>query len=173
MVKILRAYINVIDRFTKWQGMFFCWLIFPLVFSLCYEIISRFFFNSPTIWVYDTTYMLFGSLCFLGGAYTLLVEGHVRVDFFYGSLSSKNRSIVEVINYILFFFPMMSVCLYYGAVFFWQSWIIKEHGSYGIWAPIIYPYRAIIPISILLLLLQGVAKFINNILYIFNRGEKS
>jgi len=173
MSKNLKNFIKKIEHFTKWQGYIFCWLIFPLVFVLVYEVISRFIFGSPTIWAYDLTYLLFGSFCFLGGAYTLLTEGHLRVDVIYNKFSPKNKNIIEAINYVIFFFPVMIVCLYFGSTAFWRSWIMREQGSYGIWSPVIYPYRAVIPISMLFLSFQGIANFIRCILFIFKKeGEK-
>ena len=70
-----------IDRYVgRGSGLLFCWLIIPMVASLTYEVFARYLFHAPTIWAYDTTYMLYGSHFMLGAAYCLLRGGHIRTD---------------------------------------------------------------------------------------------
>ena len=60
-----------IDRFTDAIGFAVAWLNVPLVLAVAYEVIARYFFNAPTIWAYDVTYMLYAAIFMLGAAYAL------------------------------------------------------------------------------------------------------
>jgi TRAP-type mannitol/chloroaromatic compound transport system permease small subunit len=77
----LLATIRTIDRFTDRTGTVVSWLSVPLVAAVAYEVVARYAFNAPTIWVFDTTYMLYGTLFMLGAAYALHKGAHIRTDF--------------------------------------------------------------------------------------------
>lgn len=87
------------------------WLIIPLVVALAYEVVSRYIFNRPTIWAYDMTYMLAGSLFMLGTAYALHRGSHVRVDFLLGSLRPRWQAMLDIVLYLGLYFPAMILFL--------------------------------------------------------------
>ncbi len=148
------------ERLSQWSAKIVYGLIFVLISALTYEITVRYFFGSPTVWAYDATYMLYGTFYMLGAAYTLMVEGHVRVDAIYSKMSSRRKLIVDIIGYLVFFFPSIGALLYFGIEFAWESWRLWEKAKESIWAPPIYPFKTILPLATFLLLLQGIAKFI-------------
>ncbi len=79
----LRLWIARLDSISVWIGQLFAWLIIPMVAALVYEVFARYAFNAPTMWAYDTTFMLYGSHFMLGAAFTLAKGAHIRTDFFY------------------------------------------------------------------------------------------
>jgi TRAP-type mannitol/chloroaromatic compound transport system permease small subunit len=168
-MRFLHAFVNTIDRFSKWQGSVFCWLIFPLIFVLDYEITARYLFNAPTLWAYDLTYMTYGCLFMFGAAYTLLVDQHVRIEAIHQAISPKTRTIFEIIGYLVFFFPALIALLIFGSEFAWESWVMKEAAKGSIWGPPIYPFKAVLPAATLLLLLQGIAQFIRCVVSLMGR----
>ena len=97
-----------------WSGKAVAWLMLPLVFELVYDSIARYAFNAPTIWSYDISYMLYGILFMIGGAYALLEESHIRIEVFYTSFSKRGKAITDAIGYLLFFFPSIGILFYYG-----------------------------------------------------------
>lgn len=134
-MRVLTAFVNAIDRFSKWQAALVCWLIFGLIFTLTYEITARYFFGSPTVWAYDATYIFYGSLFMLGAAYTLLVDQHVRIEFIHSAMPPRARAIVEIIGYLIFFFPAIGALLYFGIEFAHEAWVVEEHAKQSIWPP--------------------------------------
>ena len=76
-----------------------------MVLSLVYEVVARYFFNAPTIWAYDMTFMLYGSFFMLGAAYTLQRSGHIRTDVFYARWSPRTQARVDLACYLVLFFP--------------------------------------------------------------------
>ena len=166
----VRATIQAIDTIANWSGRIIAWLIIPMTFAVTYEVVARHFFRAPTIWAYDVTYMLYGTHFMLGTAYTLMRVGHVRTDMLYQGWSVRRQNLVDAIGYLFFFFPAMIHFFYFG----WQesshSWSIGETSDASPWRPIIYPFKTVIPLTALLLLVQGVAEFLKS-LYAIRRGR--
>ncbi len=125
-----------------------------------YEVVARYAFNAPTIWAYDVTYMLFGAQFMLVAAFTLLKGAHIRTDVFYERWSPRTRATVDVISYVFFFFPGMLFVLYAGGAEAWHSWLIGERSDWTPWRPVLYPLKAVIPVSAALLLLQGFSELV-------------
>ena len=137
------------------------WLIIPLMAIMVLEVISRYFLKSPTLFAFDLTWMLYGTLTFLAGGYVLSYDGHVRADVFYNKFPQKIKRLISVLCYGCLFFPWM-----YGLVT--SSWnsLIKaiessEVSGQTIWAPTVIPMRVILFISVVILLLQGIVMFIS------------
>ena len=82
----------------------------PLVGAVTYEVIARYVFNAPTIWAFDVTYMLYGTLFMLGAAYALHKGAHIRTDFFWEQFSTRKKGWIDSLSYVLFFFPGFSCC---------------------------------------------------------------
>jgi len=164
VMSFLERLLSKIERFSHFQGLAVRWLILPLIFVLNYEIIARFVFNAPTDWAYDLTYFSYGALYMLGGAYTLLVDEHVRIEFLYMKFPKRTKSIVDIMGYLIFFFPIVIAYIVYGIGYTWESYHLQECAKESIWAPIIWPYKAVIPITAILLFLQGFAHFMRRIL---------
>ena len=91
----LLATIRTIDRFTDVTGTVVSWLSLPLVAAVAYEVVARYAFNAPTIWVFDTTYMLYGTLFMLGAAYALHKGAHIRTDFFWEQFSTRKKGWID------------------------------------------------------------------------------
>src|SRR5437016_12993599 len=99
-----------IDKFTDTTGVWVAWLNIPLVLAVSYEVIARYAFNAPTIWSFDVTYMLYGTIFMLGCAYAWHQGAHIRTDFYYENWSARTRAMVDSIAYIVFFFPSIIMC---------------------------------------------------------------
>lgn len=162
--------IRILDSISIWSGKLAAWLIVPMVLALCYEVVVRYFFESPTIWAYDVTYMLYGTLFMLGAAYTLERGGHIRTDSFYGKWSPRRQGLTDAILYLLFFFPGMIAFLWVSWGFFFASWTRSEAIVTSPWMPIVYPFKFVLPLSTALLLLQGSSEFLKS-MYAAVRGE--
>src|SRR3546814_5461584 len=72
--------LRIVDGISIWTGKLCAWLIIPLMATLVYEVISRYFFSSPTLWAFDTTYMIYGAHFMLVAAFALARHDHIRTD---------------------------------------------------------------------------------------------
>jgi TRAP-type mannitol/chloroaromatic compound transport system permease small subunit len=159
----LLATIRIIDGFTDWTGTIISWLAVPLVLGVAYEVGARYLFNAPTIWAYDATYMLYGSLFMLGAAYALHKGAHVRTDFFWEKFSTRRKGLIDTISYIVFFFPSLIMLFLISWNEFHYAWQINETSDQTPWRPVLWPFKFVVPLACLLLLIQGVSELIKSI----------
>ena len=152
-----------IDRFTDTTGVWIAWLNLPLVAAVSYEVIARYAFNAPTIWSFDVTYMLYGTIFMLGAAYALHKGAHIRTDFFYDKWTVKTKGMVDSISYIVFFFPSLVMLLIASGNEAWYAWTIGEMSEQTPWRPALWPYKAVVPVTCLMLMLQGVSETIKSV----------
>ena len=104
---LIRA-VRIIDKFTDTTGTWVAWLNVPLVLAVSYEVIARYFFNAPTMWSFDVTYMLYGTIFMLGAAYALHKGAHIRTDFFFEKWSVRTKGTIDAVAYVVFFSPRSS-----------------------------------------------------------------
>ena len=154
--------VKAIDWFTDRTGMLVAWLNLPLVAAVAYEVIARYAFNAPTIWSFDITYMLYGTIFMLGAAYALHKGAHIRTDFFYEKWSVKTKGMVDSISYIVFFFPSLIMLLVASGNEAWYAYTIMETSEQTPWRPILWPYKTVVPLTCVLLLIQGFSEVIKS-----------
>jgi TRAP-type mannitol/chloroaromatic compound transport system permease small subunit len=155
--------LKYVDRISEWTGIVVAWIIIPLMLLVTYEVVRRRVFNAPTVWGYDTCWMLYSAQFMIGGAYTLLRKGHIRIDIVYNILSSRGKLIFDAVLYVVVFLFTMVLLTWAGVKFAAESWVTGEKLSTGSW---IFPSgvsKTIIPIAFFLLGLQSLAELIRNI----------
>ncbi len=155
--------VSVIDRFTDRTGSWIAWLNVPLVLIVTYEVVMRYAFNAPTIWVFDATYMLYGTIFMLGAAYALHKGAHIRTDFFYEKWTTKTKGMVDSISYLLFFFPSLIMLLAASGNEAWYAYTIHETSEQTPWRPILWPYKSVVPLTCIFLMVQGISETIKSV----------
>jgi TRAP-type mannitol/chloroaromatic compound transport system permease small subunit len=151
-------YIEFADRLSGWIGKAFAWTIVIMTFGVSYEVFVRYFLNEPTTWAFDITYMMYGALFMMGGAYTLSRDGHVRGDFVYRLWRPRTQAAVELVLYFLFFFPGILALILAGWRYAARSW---RYGEVSVMSPAgipIFQFKTIIVAAGILLLIQGIAQ---------------
>ena len=155
---MLQRVIYGIDHLSKTIGHAFAWCIIMLTIGTSYEVFVRYLLNAPTSWAFDFSYILYGGLFFMCGAYTLSRGGHVRADMFSRMWPVRVQAWIELILYITFFFPGILSMSFAGWHYAYDSFRIKEM---SINSPIgipIWQIKMMIPIGAALLSLQGLAE---------------
>ena len=154
--------VRVIDKFTDTTGTWVAWLNVPLVLAVAYEVFARYAFNAPTIWSFDITYMLYGTIFMLGAAYALHKGAHIRTDFFFEKWSIRTKGIIDSVAYIVFFFPSIFVFGLVGWTEGYYAFSIGETSEQTPWRPILWPFKMVVPLACLLLLIQGISETIKS-----------
>ncbi len=147
-----------VDRLNAFIGKAFGWCVLLLTLAISYEVFCRYVLRAPTSWGYDASYMLYGALFMMAGAYTLSRNGHVRGDFIYRNWKPRRQAIVDLTLYVLFYFPGILALVYAGWGFAYFSYQLNEHSLFSPDGPIIWPFKMLIPITGLLMLLQGLVE---------------
>jgi TRAP-type mannitol/chloroaromatic compound transport system permease small subunit len=159
LLRVVRA----VDGFTRLIGKALAWLTVPLVGGVTYEVVARYGFNAPTIWAFDLTYMLYGSLFMLGAAYALLKGAHIRTDIFWERFSDRTKGLIDASAYLLFFFPGLLMVLLSSVDEAWRAFELGERSEQTAWQPLIWPFKAVVPLAAVLLLIQGVSEFLKSL----------
>jgi TRAP-type mannitol/chloroaromatic compound transport system permease small subunit len=158
-IRIVRA----IDQFTDTTGTWIAWLNVPLVAVVAYEVIARYAFGAPTSWSFDLTYMLYSAIFMLGAAYALHKGAHIRTDFFFEKWSIRTQGVIDSIAYIVFFFPSLFLFLLVSGAEGWYAFEIGETSEQTPWRPILWPFKMVVPLTCLLLMIQGVSETIKSV----------
>lgn len=160
--------LNIIDLVTTFAGNLGAYLISILMLVMMYEVIARRIFNRPTSWSFETSEFLFGTIVMLGGSYAFLHGAHVNMDAIYGRLKPKGKAILDLITSPLLFI-FCGALIWYGGAMALKSFQMMEKSN-SIWAPPLFPIKSIVPIGGLLLLIQGIAKFIKDLKIVISKG---
>ncbi|HUQ76491.1 MAG TPA: TRAP transporter small permease subunit, partial [Burkholderiales bacterium] len=137
--------IRRIDGFSDLIGKLISLSMLWLVATITYEALSRYLFNSPTIWVLESSYMTNGSAFMLGCAYALHKGAHVRTDMLWEKFSERKKGWIDLISYVVFFYPTLITLMVISIDDAWYSFQIQEHSEQTPWAPIMWPFRSAIP----------------------------
>jgi TRAP-type mannitol/chloroaromatic compound transport system permease small subunit len=156
----VQRFLHTIDGISTWVGKAASWLIVALMAVVCVEVFKRYIMNMPTAWIFDADNMLYGTAFMLCGAYTLAQNAHVRGDFLYSSMRPRTQAALDIVLYVVFFFPGIAALIYAGSDYAADSWRIAEHSNVTAEGPAVYPFKTMIPIAGVLVMLQGVAEMV-------------
>lgn len=160
-MRLIHAYVNGITRLNNFLGRWVAYLIFVIFVLLMFEVFMRYLFSAPTSWTNELGQMLFGLYIVLAGGYVMAHRDHVNVDLLYSSFSRRTQAWVDILTSSMFFLFTLAL-LYYGSSMAYES-VQGWETSYSAWNPPIWPIKLAIPIGALLLLLQGIAKLLQDI----------
>ncbi|WP_111414007.1 TRAP transporter small permease subunit [Billgrantia lactosivorans] len=151
-------FIFFIDHISHGVGKVFAWCIVLLTLVVSLEVFMRYVFRMPSSWAYDASYMLYGTLFMMSGAYALSQSAHVRADVLSRYFPVRVHAVMDLLLYIVFFYPGILALAWVGWDFFSVSFRQNEHSSMTPGGPPVWPYKFVIPLSATLLAIQGVAE---------------
>jgi TRAP-type mannitol/chloroaromatic compound transport system permease small subunit len=168
MPKALIFFVRYVEAANKAVGKFSMYLIFAMGGVLLFESIARTIFNQPHIWVVEIAQFTMAAYYLLGGGYSMILKGHVRMDLLYGRWSVKRQALADLITGpILIFYLVFLLVGAYSAI---EYAVIYGQKNYTPWAPPLAPIKIIMGIGIVLMLLQTIARFFKDLAKY--RGEK-
>ena len=150
--------LTLIDSFSDWSGRILSYFIYFIIILLMYEILLRYFFDLPTIWVHETSKLIFGACSVLMGAYCLLHNQHIRIDVIYGKFPPRGRAAIDLFTLLLIFF-FAGLMVIHGFPFAKQAFYLGEVPIMA-FKPLLWPEKACIPIAGAMVILQGLAIWI-------------
>jgi len=156
----IQSLLHGIDQLSKSVGHAFAWCIVLLTLGTSYEVFVRYILDDPTSWAYDMSYILYGAMFLMSGAYALSRGAHVRGDIFYRLMPNRVQASVELVLFIIFFYPGVLALMYSGWSYGADSLRI---GEVSVNSPIgvpIWQLKLVIPAAGLLLAIQGIAEML-------------
>ena len=166
---MLKNLIKYIEIFTSFPGYVASGLIIPLTLATCYEVFARYVLGNPTIWAYEFGYLLMGFHFLFHGALTLKQQEHIRIDIFYNRLSDKKKSIIDLIFYIIFIIPCLSVLSFKLFQHTGNSFQSGESTGNSAWNPPLWPMHFVMFVSFFILFLQSLAECFKSLLKLYER----
>jgi len=157
----MNRFIKTVEQISEWSGKGISFLIIPLTGVILYEILVRYLFKAPTIWAHEVAQMIYGAYVILLGAYAMQKGIHVNVELLYGKFSPRTKAAVDLFTWVLFYF-FCGLILVKGWEMAWESFQLGETEP-TTFAPIVWPIKLTIPLGALLILLQGLAKFVEDL----------
>ena len=163
---MLQNFLLGIDRFSMAVGHAFAWCIVILTLGTSYEVFVRYVLNDPTSWAFDMSYILYGALFLMSGAYALSRNAHVRGDVVYRLWPVRVQGSIELVLYLIFFFPGVTSLIIAGYGYAHDSFGYREVSVNSPVGVPIWQLKALIPLAGIMLFIQGVAQVIRCILAI-------
>lgn len=171
-MKHLMSLLRFIDAVNDWTGKVVSFLLLPIVFVTLCEATARYVFNSPTSWAFDISLLFFGIYVLLTGGYAFRHRSHVNVDLIYEHLPIRVQAIFDLTTFFVF-------AAFIGGLF-WkaipnaiESCAKQEFFYTSVWHCPLYPVKVSIVIGAFLILIQGLAKFIRDIMKLIWNKETS
>jgi TRAP-type mannitol/chloroaromatic compound transport system permease small subunit len=164
----MRKILALIDSLSTWTGKIVSVLSMVVALVITYEIVAREVFHLPTTWAAELTVFACGLLYLLGGAWTLLQDGHVRVDILHNRFKPRTRALVDCLTYFAFVL-YVSVMIWATAKYAYQSCCLLET-TMTPWDPPLWPMKIAMLLALILLFLQQTAKFVRD-LYFVVKGQ--
>ena len=162
----MKNFLFFIDLLSTRVGKAFAWLILLLTFGVSYEVFVRYILRAPTTWAFDVSYISYGAMFLMAGAYTLSRNGHVRADMIYRNWKPRAQASMDLALYIVFFLPAVLAFIYSGWNYAAMSIRFREVSIFSPAGVPVFPLKALIPLTGVFLLLQGIAEIIRCVICI-------
>jgi TRAP-type mannitol/chloroaromatic compound transport system permease small subunit len=162
----MNKFLFFIDSLSMWVGKAFGWLILVLTLGVSYEVFVRYVLRAPTTWAFDFSYITYGALFLMAGAYALSRNSHVRADVLYRFWKPRTQASMDLALYILFFFPAIAAFIYSGWNYAEMSIRFREVSIFSPAGIPVFPLKTLTPVTGVLLLLQGLAESIRCVICI-------
>lgn len=157
MADKIKTIFNAIDAACEKMGKVVSLLIFIIMIITTVEVVARYAFNHPTLWVWPINKQLFGLFILFAGIYTMHKNDHIRVEIFYDHFPPRLKSIARWIALGCFLIFIIALILQ-GSRMAWMSWSVKEKLSGAFRFPV-YPLKILIPVAAFLFVLEGIVVF--------------
>jgi len=156
-------FVNLIGRLSHVFGIVAMIQIAFLTLAMVYEVVCRFGFNTPNIWAFDIAYMFAGTLFFVGAAYTLRENAHVRIDFLSSRFPAKVEFWIHTLFMGILLLPILGVITAGVAGKAWNAFVTQQTDYTSPWAPLMWPFYSGIGVGLVMLWLLALAGLVERI----------
>ena len=165
-MNVLKTLIRWIDGLNEWIGRGVAWVTLALVLVIFTDVVMRYLLNKSFVFTQELEWHLFGFIFLIGAGYTLLHDGHVRVDIIYQRLGFKGQAWINLMGVIVFLIPGCLMIIITSFKFVLTSFLILEGSPDPGGIPLRFIVKGFIPAGFSLLLLQGFSLAIHSLLQI-------
>ncbi len=166
----LRWISRSIDALNSWVGRAVAWTTALVVLVVFVDVVMRYAFNTSFVFTQELEWHLFAFIFLMGAGYTLLKDGHVRVDIIYQRLGPKSKAWIDFFGVLLFLIPGCVMIIVTSSTFVANSWAVMEGSPDPGGLPYRFLLKACIPVGFVLVLLQGISLGIKSLLTILGES---
>jgi TRAP-type mannitol/chloroaromatic compound transport system permease small subunit len=146
---------------NRFVGRFAMRLIFVLAAVLLYATLSRLILGVPVNWALEMSQFLLSAYYLLGGAYSMQLGAHVRMDLLYDRLSARKRALTDAITILFVIFYL--IVLATGGISSTEYAITHNQKNYTAWGPLLWPIKAVMTLGVFLMVLQALSSFFKDL----------
>jgi TRAP-type mannitol/chloroaromatic compound transport system permease small subunit len=154
---MLNRVVNGLELVSEKTGVYTAWLTALLVLVVCYDVFTRYLLQYSSVGMQELEWHLFAVIFLFGAAYTLKHDRHVRVDVIYTRFTPHAKAWVNLIGSLLFLLPFAILVIVTSHKFVINSFLMQETSPDPGGLPARFILKACIPLSFLLVFLQGLA----------------
>jgi TRAP-type mannitol/chloroaromatic compound transport system permease small subunit len=157
-----------IDQVNEWVGRGTAWVSLALVAVVFTDVVMRYAFNKSFVFAQELEWHIFAFIFLIGAGYTLLYDGHVRVDIFYQRFGLKGKAWINLLGVLIFLIPGCLMIILTSWHFVVRAFVVEEGSPDPGGIPYRFIVKGLIPAGFGLLLLQGLSMGIHSLLQILN-----
>jgi len=162
-----------INAFNRGLGKIISWLTLVMAIVMFMVVVLRYGFNLGWIAMQESVTYLHAAVFLMGAAYTLQLDGHVRVDVFYRSFSKRRQALVNLFGAVFFLLPVSVFITYVSYDYVIESWLTLESSMESGGIPFLYVLKSFILVFSITLLLQGISEIISNVITFLNSNSNN
>ena len=171
-MNFLKCLCAVIDRINTWVGRFVAWTTALVVVVVFVDVVMRYAFRTSFVFTQELEWHLFAFIFLIGAGYTLLKDGHVRVDIFYQRMSPRSQAWMNLLGVIFFLIPGCLMIILTSLNFVQSSYAVMEGSPDPGGIPYRWLIKACIPAGFVLVFLQGISMGIKSLLIILGHDPE-
>ena len=153
-----------LDVINGTVGRLVRWLALTMVLVQFAIVVLRYVYGMSWIALNESVLYMHATLFMLGAGYTLLVDGHVRVDILQAKAGDRGKARIDLVGHVVLLIPSMLALLYWSWPSVRNAWAIREGGISVGGIPAVFLLKSLIPAFCVLLVIQSLACLMRNIL---------
>ena len=156
-MKILQLIAKNIDAFNERIGRIVAWAALTMVLIQFAVVVMRYAFGLGSITMQESVIYLHSILFMVGAGYTLLHDGHVRVDIFYRDASERKKALVDLLGSIFFIIPVCSLIWWASLPYVQNSWAALEGSKETSGIQGVFLLKSVVLVFSFLVFIQGIS----------------
>ena len=168
-MRALALFVTAVGRLNSFVGQTFAWLV-PAAVLICFAVVvQRYVFSTTQLWLQDLYVWLNGAMFMALAGYTLLINGHVRVDILYRPANVRRKAVMDLVGVLIFLLPFCAVVGIWGFEYVQRAWLLREGSENPGGMPGLYILKTFILVFVALVGLQGIAMALRSVLVLAGR----
>ncbi len=168
-MRAIALFVTAVARLNSWVGQVFAWLV-PAAVLICFAVVvQRYVFSTTQLWLQDLYVWLNGAMFMAVAGYTLLINGHVRVDILYRPANVRRKAVMDLVGVLLFLLPFCAVIGIWGFEYVQRAWMLREGSANPGGMPGLFILKTFILVFVVLVGLQGIAMALRSVLVLAGR----